>query len=112
MEHHGIYSARYAGGHGNDQANRNKLREELKDKEKKAEFVCTIVVYYPNGTYKSFEGKALGKIIDEERGKKDFGYDPIFYSVDLNKTFGEATDEEKNKVSHRGRAIAKMLKEL
>ena len=108
----GIYSARYAGGHGNDQANRDKLRKELKDKDRSAYFICTIVVYYSDGTHKTFEGKTYGKIIDEELGKKDFGYDCIFYSNDLNKTFGEALEEEKNSVSHRSRAIKEMLNSL
>lgn len=108
----GVYSARYAGIHGDNQANRDKLQNELEGKDRSAYFVCTIVVYYPNGNYKTFIGKTYGKIIEEERGKKDFGYDCIFYSNDLNKTFGEALEEEKNSVSHRGRAIAEMLKEI
>ena len=108
----GIYSARYAGGHGNDQANRDKLRKELEEKDRNAYFICTIVVYYPNAEHKTFVGKTYGKIIDEELGKKDFGYDPIFYSSDLNKTFGEALEEEKNSVSHRSRAIKEMLNSL
>lgn len=108
----GVYSARYAGEHGNDQANRDKLRKELKNKCREAYFICVIAVYYPNGTYKTFEGKTYGKIIDEELGNKDFGYDSIFYSDEINKTFGEATEKEKNSVSHRGRAIKEMLKLL
>lgn len=108
----GIYSARYAGGHGNDQANRDKLRKELEEKDRNAYFICTIVVYYPNAEHKTFVGKTYGKIIDEELGKKDFGYDPIFYSNDLNKTFGEALEEEKNSVSHRSRAIKEMINSL
>ncbi|MBR4694149.1 MAG: RdgB/HAM1 family non-canonical purine NTP pyrophosphatase [Bacilli bacterium] len=107
----GVYSARYAGNH-NDQANRDKLRKELKDKDHTAYFNCTIVVYYPDETHKVFVGKTYGTIIDEEKGDKSFGYDCIFLSKDLNKTFGEATEEEKNSVSHRGRAIGEMLKEL
>ena len=107
----GVYSARYAGNH-NDQANRDKLRKDLKEKDHKAYFNCTIVVYYPDDTHKTFVGKTHGTIIDEEKGDKSFGYDCIFLSDDLNKTFGEATEEEKNNVSHRGRAIEKMLKEL
>ena len=108
----GIYSARYAGEHGNSPANRDKLQKDLKGKDKKAYFICTIIVYYPNEDYKVFTGKTYGKIIEDERGSKDFGYDCIFYSDDLNKTFGEALDEEKNKISHRARAIKEMLKEL
>ena len=108
----GVYSARYAGGHGNDQANRDKLQKELEGKERKAYFTCTIALYYPNGNHKTFEGKTFGKISKEELGSKEFGYDCIFYSQDLNKTFGEATEEEKNKVSHRARAIEKLLEVL
>ena len=108
----GIYSARYAGGHGNDQANRDKLQKDLVGKNKRAYFICTIIVDYPDGSYKTFVGKTYGKICEEELGKKDFGYDCIFYSDDLKKTFGEASEEEKNSVSHRSRAIQKMLKEL
>ena len=108
----GVYSARYSGEHGNNEANRKKLQEELKNKDRKAYFNCTIVVYYPDDTHKVFVGKTYGTITKDERGDKSFGYDCIFLSDDLNKTFGEATEEEKNSVSHRGRAIAAMLKEL
>ena len=106
----GVYSARYSGEYGNDQANRDKIQKELEGKERTAFFNCTIVVYYPNGEYKAFVGKTFGEISKEEIGKKDFAYDCIFYSNDLNKTFGEATEEEKNSVSHRSRAIQEMLK--
>ena len=106
----GVHSARYAGNH-NDQANRDKLRKELKDKDRKAYFVCFICLFKNNDDYKFFEGRSYGEIIDEERGSTEFGYDSIFYSTELNKTFGEATSDEKNSVSHRGRAIEK-LKEV
>ena len=108
----GIYSARYAGEHGNDADNRKKLQKELEGKDRGAYFICTIVVYYPDETYKVFEGKTYGEITKEELGNKEFGYDCIFYSKDLNKTFGESSEDEKNSVSHRGRAIKKMLKEI
>lgn len=108
----GIYSARYSGEHGNSRLNREKLIKNLQGKDRKAYFLCMIVVLYPDGNYKSFEGKTYGNIIDEERGNTGFGYDSIFLSDDLGKTFGEATEEEKNSVSHRERAIEKMLKEL
>ncbi len=107
----GVYSARYAGNH-DDQANRDKLIKELEGKDKTAYFICDIVLYKDKYEYKSFTGKTNGKIIDEEKGKKDFGYDCIFFSDDLKKTFGEATEEEKNSVSHRKRAIEELLKEL
>lgn len=108
----GIYSARYSGVHDNAQSNRDKLLKKLNGKNRDAYFICTICVYYPDGKYKIFVGKTFGKITNEELGKKDFGYDCIFYSNDLNKTFGEAKEEEKNSVSHRGRAIKEMLQEI
>lgn len=107
----GVHTARYGGDH-NAQAHRDKLLKELKDKNRDAYYECDIVLYYPSGEYKSFVGKCMGKITLEETGKKDFAYDCIFYSNDLGKTFGEATEEEKNEVSHRGIAIREMVKYL
>ena len=107
----GIFSARYAGEHGNDKANRDKLIKELKDKNKNSYFLCSLVLYKTDDTYLTAEGKTYGSIIDEERGDTSFGYDCIFLSDDLGKTFGEATSEEKNKVSHRYRALVE-LKDL
>ena len=107
----GVYSARYAGEHVNCKENRDKLINELKGKDNNACFNCTIVLYHIDGTYKYAEGKTYGKIINEELGDTSFGYDCIFMSDDLGKTFGEATDEEKNKVSHRYRAL-EQIKEL
>ncbi|MBR3163291.1 MAG: RdgB/HAM1 family non-canonical purine NTP pyrophosphatase [Clostridia bacterium] len=108
----GVYSARYAGIHGNEQANRDKLLKELEGKDRTAHFNCTIAIIYPNGDSRIFEGKTFGRITTEERGKKDFGYDCLFYSNDLKKTFGEATEKEKNSVSHRARALERIKKEL
>lgn len=106
----GVYSARYAGEHGDDTKNRQKLLNELKDKEnRKAYFVCNIVLYKPDDNYINVEGRTYGTIVDEERGSTTFGYDCLFLSDDLHKTFGEATSEEKNKVSHRARALEKLL---
>lgn len=107
----GVYSARYAGNH-DDKANRNKIIEELKDKDKSAYFVCCMVLYHPDDTYSSYEGTTSGVIISEERGKTDFGYDCIFLSDDLGITFGEASDEDKNNVSHRKRALEKLKVDL
>ena len=104
----GVFSARYAGNH-NDQANRDKLINELKDKDRSAYFVCCIVLYHIDGTYNHYEGRTYGKIIDEERGSTEFGYDCIFLSDDLGVTFGQASSEEKNSVSHRSRAINKLM---
>ncbi|MBQ8468928.1 MAG: RdgB/HAM1 family non-canonical purine NTP pyrophosphatase [Clostridia bacterium] len=105
----GVYSARYAGEHGNNVENRAKLLKKLKNKaDRSAYFVCLLTVMNPDGTYSYVEGKTFGHITPEERGNTSFCYDCLFYSDELKKTFGEATDDEKNSVSHRGRAI-KML---
>lgn len=100
----GVYSARYSGDH-DFKANRDKLIKNLKDKDKTAYFNCTLVLYHIDGTYQVSVGKTYGKIIDKERGDTSFGYDSIFLSDELGKTFGEATSEEKNKVSHRYKAL-------
>lgn len=108
----GIYSARYAQDH-DFQKNRDLVRKKLKNKkDKTAYFNCTIVLYHIDGSYESFEGRTNGQIIEEEKGSKEFGYDCIFLSDDLGKTFGEATSDEKNRVSHRKRAIEKLKKVL
>lgn len=106
----GVYSARYSGEHDNSKANREKLINNLKDKDKKAYFSCTIVLYRVDGSYTSVEGKTYGTIIEEERGDTSFGYDCIFLSDDLGVTFGEASSEDKNKVSHRFRALEQIKK--
>lgn len=107
----GVYSARYAGEHGDDAANRRKLLENIKDKNRDAYFSCMMVIYHIDGTYEYREGKTYGKIIDEELGDTSFGYDCIFKSSDLGVTFGEASSEDKNKVSHRYRALIQ-IKEI
>lgn len=108
----GVYSARYAGGHGNDKANRDKLIRDLQDKDKTAFFICTLVLYKPDNTYITVEGRTYGKIIEDERGDNGFGYDCIFLSDDLGITFGEASSEEKNKVSHRYRALVALKEKI
>ena len=105
----GVHSARYGGDHNNN-LSRAKLLANLKDKkDRSAYFVCLLTVMKPDGTYKYVEGKTYGQITFEEKGKRDFCFDCLFYSTDLNKTFGEATEEEKNSVSHRGRAIKLLI---
>lgn len=103
----GIYSARYGIDH-DDKSNRDKVIANLKGKDHKAYFECVLVLLEDDDNYKTFEGRTYGNIIEEERGDTSFGYDCIFLSDDLNKTFGEATDEEKNSCSHRGRALEKL----
>ena len=109
----GVYSARFSGIHGSDKANRNKLLTELQGKDdRKAHFSCVIVKYDPNGRHIYGEGKTFGEILEKEVGYDGFGYDCLFYSFDLNKSFGEATAEEKNRVSHRKRAIEDLLRKF
>lgn len=107
----GVRSARYAGDH-DDAKNRKKLIEKLENLDKTAYFSCVLVLYYPDGHYITAEGKTYGTIVSEERGNGGFGYDSIFLSEDLGKTFAEATPEEKNGVSHRGRAAKNLLDAL
>ncbi|MBR4873426.1 MAG: XTP/dITP diphosphatase [Clostridia bacterium] len=102
----GIFSARYAGEHGDDEANNEKLLRELSDKEdRSAAFVCTIACVTPDGREFFVEGRAEGVILREASGKNGFGYDPLFYFPPLDKTFAELTPEEKNNVSHRAHAV-------
>ena len=109
----GIFSARYAGEHGNDAANNAKLLDDLKDKaDKSASFVCTIACVMPDGTEFSAEGRADGVITDKASGKGGFGYDPIFLLPELGKTFADLTAEEKNAISHRGRAVKAFAERL
>ncbi len=108
----GIYSARYAGEHGDDKKNRDLLLENLKEKtDRSAHFCSAIALCYPDGTHYIAEGKTYGKILFSEEGTGGFGYDCIFKSDDLDKSFGVATAEEKNSVSHRFRALV-ALKEM
>lgn len=109
----GLYSARY-GGENTTQSEKNKiLFEKLKGvKDRSAKFVCCLVLYGKNGVVAVGSGEVEGEIIFEERGNEGFGYDPIFFSAELQKTFGEASDEEKNSVSHRARAIKDLLSKL
>ena len=109
----GIFSARYAGEHGNDEANNAKLLTDLADKsDKSAAFVCTVACVFPDGREFSVEGKACGEITDKASGKGGFGYDPIFLLPELGKTFADLTAEEKNAISHRGRAIEAFASKL
>ena len=103
----GVYSARYSGG--GDQANIDKLLSELEnvpDEKRTAKFVCVMSAVFPDGKIITARGEAHGVILRERRGDDGFGYDPVFYSTDLQKTFAEASADEKNKVSHRGRALS------
>ena len=107
----GIFSARYCGYHGDDQANRNKLLEDMRGKENRtAHFNSAVALVYPDGRELVAEGQTYGKILEKETGVGGFGYDCLFFSDDLQKSFGLATAEEKNSVSHRFRSLQKLLK--
>ncbi len=111
----GVYSARYAGDHGNDAANNELLLSKLKHhSDRSAKFVCTIACVFPNEDNRSVcvRGETEGMIIEEYRGKGGFGYDPLFFYEPMGKTFAELSGAEKNAISHRGKAIALFAEEL
>ncbi len=109
----GVYSARFSGVHGDDEANIRKLLSEMNNAvNRKARFACAMTVCYPDGSYVSADGFTEGEILLAKDGNKGFGYDPVFFSYDLQKSFGVADDAEKNSVSHRARAIANLKKLL
>jgi XTP/dITP diphosphohydrolase len=104
----GIYSARYSGL--GDIENNLKVLKELEDVDnRKAYFICEIVLCYPNGYHKSYQGFVHGHISNEIRGSNGFGYDTIFYLPEYQQTFGELDSEIKNRISHRSNAL-KLLK--
>ncbi len=112
----GVYSARYCGHHGDDEANNDKLLSKLEGVENRAAaFHSVIAIARPGKEPLTAEGISPGVILHERRGTGGFGYDPLFLYEPLQKTFAELTAEEKNAVSHRARACAAMreiLKEL
>ena len=109
----GIYSARYSGSHGNDKDNNNLLLKNLEGKkDRSAKFVSSIVLYTVSGEIYHGYGETHGTILYAEEGENGFGYDPLFYSSDLNKAFGLASSEEKNAVSHRYRALCNLREKL
>ena len=105
----GVYSARYSGQHGNDKANRELLLKNMQNVEnRKAYFACAVAMAFPDGKEFVAEGRAQGQIMYEEKGDGGFGYDSLFFSEELKKSFAEATPSEKNAVSHRAKALAKL----
>ncbi len=109
----GIYSARYAGENATDADKINKVLSEMEDKsDRRASFMTAVAVVLPDGTELVTMGEVKGQILYEPVGENGFGYDPIFRSDELEKSFAQATDEEKNSVSHRGRALKAMYEKL
>ena len=109
----GVYSARYAGEGASDQENNLKLLEAMKGKEnRKAIFECVIVIAVPRGPALIYEGRCEGRITHEMRGNNGFGYDPVFYYPPRKETFAQMPPDEKNRVSHRGKAMAELKSEF
>lgn len=116
----GVRSKRWAGASGSpaqvDQANNNELLRRLRgagEIKRRARYRCVLVFLpTPTAVPQVFEGIANGSILEEPRGAEGFGYDPLFLSDDLGKSFGEATAEEKDAVSHRGRAVTALIDAL
>jgi XTP/dITP diphosphohydrolase len=109
----GVRSARYAGEDATDEANNAKLLAALRGvKEREARFVCILAIAVPRGPALIYEGNCDGVISERPVGEKGFGYDPVFYYPPLGKTFAQMSPEEKNRVSHRGKALAEVKNEF
>ena len=109
----GIYSARYADGEGHDsEANMKKLLSEMQDKENRKARFRTVICLIEDGKEHFFEGIVNGSIIRERKGGAGFGYDPIFMPDGYSETFAEMGNDEKNKISHRARAVQKLCEYL
>ncbi len=109
----GVWSARYAGPDATDPENTEKLLKEMEDKKnRKARFECVISIAVPTGAALTYEAGCNGEIMDTPRGENGFGYDPVFYTPESDKTFAELTTDEKSRVSHRGKALREMAEEF
>lgn len=111
----GVYSARYAGEHKNDLDNNNKLLKELEGvpaEKRTAHFTSVVTMVYPDGKVLHARGECPGQILFEPRGTGGFGYDPLFLPDGLDETFAQCSQETKNTVSHRARALEKLEKML
>ena len=109
----GIFSARYSGVHGDDQANLNKVLHEMDGvSNRKARFVCAAAFVAPRGYELVLRAEMVGNLIDAPRGEKGFGYDPIFIPIGFNQTTGEMDPELKDSISHRGKAMRELAEEI
>ena len=110
----GIYSARYAGGHGDDEANRQLLLHNLAGiADRRAAFVCAIACVFPDGREPIVvTGRCDGKILYQEEGSGGFGYDSLFCYEEYDRSFAAVTQEQKDAVSHRARAISRFAEEF
>lgn len=104
----GIFSARWAGKHGDDEANLQKVLRELSGitaDKRGAQFRCVVALAHPNGEYIYEEGVMHGEIVDSPRGENGFGYDPIFQPIGFTQTSAQLSAIEKDEISHRGKAL-------
>ena len=111
----GVYSARFAGSHGDDAANNALLLQKLAgvpEGERGAYFESCVALVYPDGREVAASGRTYGRIMRAPQGEGGFGYDPLFYSSELAKGFGVASPAEKNAVSHRGKALRALAEKL
>ncbi len=109
----GIFSARFAGRHGDDEANNDLLLEKLKDTEDRgAHYSCAMALVYPDGKTLTSEGRLYGEIGRERKGSNGFGYDPLFVLPERGCTTAELSPEEKNSISHRALALKGLVKQL
>lgn len=111
----GVLSARFCGRHGDDAANNALLLEKLKDvpqDRRRAYFESCVALCFADGREITASGRTYGRILEKAEGEGGFGYDPLFYSDELGMSFGLASAEEKNAVSHRGKALAALAEKL
>jgi len=109
----GVWSARYAGENATDADNVNKMLNDLKDKDNRnAAFKCVISIAVPTGAALTYEGECQGVITKEPVGDNGFGYDPLFFYPEFNKTFAQLSIQEKGRVSHRGKALKEIADEM
>jgi XTP/dITP diphosphohydrolase len=109
----GVKSARYAGENATDQDNIEKLLRAMDGKtDRRAAFECVISIAVPSGPALTYEGRCEGEITTSPKGDSGFGYDPVFYYPEYGKTFAEISSEDKNRVSHRGKALGEVVAEF
>jgi len=108
----GVYSARFAGEDKDSEKNMDKVLEELEDKKNRKAHFRTVIALIKNGKSHLFEGRVDGEILTERHGNVGFGYDPIFQPKGYNLSFSEMGIDEKNKISHRAKAVEKLCKFL
>jgi len=108
----GVYSARYAGPDNDATANMNKLLLELEDSDNRSARFLTVMALYMGDEQHLFEGICSGRILSQPRGEKGFGYDPVFLPDGYDQSFAQMSSQQKGAISHRGRALALLIKHL